>query len=413
MKFSEFKICNEILNAIEDKGYEVASEIQEKTINIILEGRDLLGCAKTGTGKTAAFAIPILELLSKDQVKGQPKKIRTLILTPTRELAIQIRDNFREYGNNLDIKCSVVFGGVNQASQARVLKNGVDVLVATPGRLLDLINQKIVKLDNLQQLVLDEADTMLDMGFIHDVKKIISHTPTSRQTLMFSATMPTEMNALVSSFLNNPVKVIINFESNNVEKINQELYFVDKNNKVPLLLEILNKEQIESLIIFTKTKHGANKLVQSLEKSNIKAVAIHGNKSQAARVKALDEFKSRRIKILVATDIAARGIDIENLSHVINYELPNIPETYIHRIGRTGRAGKSGKAISFCNVDEKEYLIDIEKLTKKKMNVIFEHSFPMIINIKTPNKTVQKRFKSNKTTMKKERPMKKYYGKSY
>ena len=410
MKFKDLKIIEPILKAIEDKGYQNPTPIQEQAIAPILCGNDLLACAQTGTGKTAAFAIPILQqLYSKNNTSD--KKIRALILTPTRELAIQIRDNFREYGENTNLKCSVIFGGVNQKSQVEVLKKGVDILVATPGRLLDLINQKHAKLDDVNYLVLDEADRMLDMGFIHDVKRVISHIKKDHQTLLFSATMPKEIEELSKLFLNNPKKIVVTPVSSTVEKINQSLYYVDKNNKVPLLIDLLKDSSLESVLIFTKTKHGANRLVKSLDSNNIKSAAIHGNKSQGARELALKSFKNGEIKILVATDIAARGIDVNNLSHVINYELPNVPETYVHRIGRTGRAGKAGIAISFSDFSEKPFVKSIEKLTNQKINVVYNHDYPMVINCIIPDKKQQKRFVSNKSTVKTEKPYKSKYNK--
>jgi len=409
MKFKDLNIIEPILKAIEVKGYVTPTPIQEQAITPILNGNDLLACAQTGTGKTAAFAIPILQKLYNDN-KLSEKKIKALILTPTRELALQIRDNFREYGANTNLKCSVIFGGVNQNSQIEVLKKGVDILVATPGRLLDLINQKHAKLNDVDYLVLDEADKMLDMGFIHDVKRVVSHVKEKHQTLFFSATMPEEIEKLSQYFLRKPKKIVVTPASSTVEKIEQTLYYVDKPNKIPLLLEILKDKSIESVLIFTRTKHGANKLVKVLESNNIKSAAIHGNKSQGARELALKSFKTGVLKILVATDIAARGIDVNNLSHVINYEIPNIPETYVHRIGRTGRAGKTGIAISLSDFNEKPYVKSIEKLTHQQLKIIHNHDYPMVINSITPDKQPAKRFISNKSTIKTEKPSKnKYY----
>jgi ATP-dependent RNA helicase RhlE len=375
MKFKDLGLNQVILKSIEESGYETPSLIQEQAIPYILQGKDILGCAQTGTGKTAAFALPLINnLIKSDNID---KTIKVLVLTPTRELAIQVRDNFRKYSVHTNLKCSVIFGGVNQQSQIDVLKKGVDILVATPGRLLDLINQKYVKLNNLKTLVLDEADTMLDMGFIHDVKKIITHIPIQRQTLLFSATMPNEITNLATSLLKDYVTVKVNPESLTVERIDQVVYFVDKHNKAKLLLDILQKDDIKSVLVFTRTKHGANKLGELLTKSGINIGVIHGNKSQSARVSALENFKNGNHKILVATDIAARGIDIRELSHVINYELPETGETYVHRIGRTGRAGFSGMAISFCNIDEKQNLKDIEKTIKQTITIVDKHNYPL------------------------------------
>lgn len=396
MEFSELNINKDILKALEEKKYKKPTEIQKNAIPIILNKKDLLGCAQTGTGKTAAFAIPIIQMLSDNSIKDK-KPIRALILTPTRELAIQIRDNFRLYGKYTDIKTSVIFGGVNQESQKKVLKKGVDVIVATPGRLLDLVNQKCAKLDQVEYLILDEADTMLDMGFIHDVKKIINRTNSDRQTLLFSATMPDSIEKLSSEFLKNPEKVIVNPVSSTVQKIEQEVYFVDRRNKNKLLLDIFKERNLGSTLIFTRTKHGANKLTEFLNDHKIKAAAIHGNKSQSARVRALTNFKDGSIKVLVATDIAARGIDIKDLPHVINYEIPNISETYVHRIGRTGRAGKMGLAISLCDIDEREDFKSIEKLIEKEVNVIVEHNYVAknLVPTKKTKKSGNSRNRSN------------------
>jgi ATP-dependent RNA helicase RhlE len=378
MTFKELGLVEPILKALDQAGHVTPTPIQEQAIPHILQKKDLLGCAQTGTGKTAAFALPLIQsLITREKPNYQDRKIKVLILSPTRELAIQTRDNFRKYGINTDLKCSVILGGVNQSSQVEVLKKGVDILVATPGRLLDLINQRHVKLNNVEVLVLDEADTMLDMGFIHDVKKIITHIPSERQTLLFSATMPNEINNLVATFLKDHVTVKVNSVSSTVDKINQSLYYVDKSNKTKLLTEILTKHDVKSTLIFTRTKHGANKLAEILGKSNITCEVIHGNKSQNARVLALSNFKSGKSKVLVATDIAARGIDIAELSHVVNFEIPNLAETYVHRIGRTGRAGLEGTAISLCDIDEKAYLKDIQKLIKQEITIVDNHNYPM------------------------------------
>jgi len=378
MKFEELNIIEPILKALKDENYKEASKIQEEAIPSILLGKDLLGCAQTGTGKTAAFAIPTLQLLHNASKNAKKKKIQSLILTPTRELAIQIYDNFQSYGKNLNLKYAVIFGGVSQKPQEEVLRKGVDILIATPGRLNDLVNQKIIDLSEIEIFILDEADRMLDMGFINDVKKVIRYIPKKRQTLFFSATMPTEIKKLVSTLLVDPVVVEVTPVSSTVDKIKQSLYYVDKTNKRKLLISLLKTDEIKSALVFTRTKSDANRLVKYLEDAQIGAKAIHGNKSQNARQEALQSFKNKEIQVLIATDIAARGIDIDELSHVINYGLPNIPETYVHRIGRTGRAGQCGIAISFSDVDEIPYVKDIEKLIKKKIDVIEGHKYPMV-----------------------------------
>lgn len=378
MKFEELNIIDPILKALKDENYKEASKIQEKAIPSILLGKDLLGCAQTGTGKTAAFAIPTLQRLYNLNKNVKNNKIQSLILTPTRELAIQIHESIQAYGKNLNLKSAVIFGGVAQKPQEEVLRKGVDILIATPGRLNDLVNQKIIDLSAIEIFILDEADRMLDMGFINDVKKVIKYIPKERQTLFFSATMPNEIKNLVSTLLVNPVVIEVTPVSSTADKIEQSLYYVDKPNKKKLLLSLLKTEEIQSALVFTRTKSDANRLVKYLEAAEIGAKAIHGNKSQNARQLALQSFKDREIKVLVATDIAARGIDIDELSHVINYHLPNIPETYVHRIGRTGRAGLNGIGISFCDVDEIPYVRDIEKLIKKKIDVVEVHKYPMI-----------------------------------
>ncbi|WP_051188633.1 DEAD/DEAH box helicase [Proteocatella sphenisci] len=378
MKFKELNLEKQLLKALTEEGYEKPSPIQKQAIPPALEGRDILGCAQTGTGKTAAFALPILNKLIQNKDRKQ-KKIRALILTPTRELALQIYESIEAYGRHTGIKNCVIFGGVSAKPQIEKLRRGVDILVATPGRLKDLASQREVDLKSLEIFVLDEADRMLDMGFIHDVKKIITMIPEKRQTMFFSATMPSEIQNLVSKILKNPVKIEVAPVSSTADTIEQSVCFVDKNNKHRLLIEFLKSGNIGSSLVFTRTKHGADKLVKELIKAGINARAIHGNKSQNARQAALSEFKSGKIKVLVATDLAARGIDIEELSHVFNYDLPNIPETYVHRIGRTGRAGLEGISISFCNIEEKPYLKDIEKLIGKKIVVNDEHNYPMIV----------------------------------
>ena len=372
-----------MLKALIHEGYTKPTPIQEQSIPIILQKRDLLGCAQTGTGKTAAFAIPLLQLMHQQQQQQPPQRfrpIRTLILTPTRELAIQIEESFRAYGRYLNLNHLVIFGGVSQVNQVNTLRRGVDILVATPGRLLDLMQQNYVSLRDINFFVLDEADRMLDMGFVHDVKKIIAKLPSKRQTLFFSATMPPEIQQLASVLLTNPAKVEVTPVSSTVELIQQSLYYVDKQNKHPLLAHLLEDKTIQTALVFSRTKHGADKIARGLGKFGIKAEAIHGNKSQNARQAALANFKSRRTRVLVATDIAARGIDIDELTHVINYDLPNVPETYVHRIGRTGRAGASGIAISFCDAEERTELKDIQKLISKSIPVVAEHPFVM-----TPN----------------------------
>lgn len=378
MLFEELNLIEPILKALQTEGYTQPTPIQEQSIPTILQGRDLLGCAQTGTGKTAAFAIPMLQLLSKPHTNTKVHKaIKALVLTPTRELAIQIEESFKAYGKNLPIRHLVIFGGVGQKAQTDALHRGVDILVATPGRLLDLINQGFINLRDIEIFVLDEADRMLDMGFIHDVKKVITKLPVKRQTLFFSATMPQEIQKLADTILTSPLKVEVTPVSSTAEKIKQEMYFVTKNDKKNLLIHILQDKTIETALVFTRTKHGADRIVKDLIKVGIKAEAIHGNKSQNARQRALTNFKAKATRILVATDIAARGIDVDELAHVINYELPNVPETYVHRIGRTGRAGLSGTALSFCDADEKDFLKDIEKLIALKIPVTEDHPYAM------------------------------------
>jgi ATP-dependent RNA helicase RhlE len=376
LSFSNLTLIEPVLKALSHEGYTTPTPIQEQSIPIILQRRDLLGCAQTGTGKTAAFAIPLLQLMFSEQEPNQRNRpIRTLVLTPTRELAIQIEESFRAYGRFLNLQPLVIFGGVSQVNQVNTLRRGVDILIATPGRLLDLMNQGYVSLRDIRYFVLDEADRMLDMGFVHDVKRIIAKLPTRRQTLFFSATMPPEIQQLANVLLTNPHKVEVTPVSSTAETIQQEIYFTDKPSKKSLLIHLLQDNSIETALVFTRTKHGADKVSKELVHAGIKAEAIHGNKSQNARQNALSNFKSRRTRVLVATDIAARGIDIDELTHVVNFDLPNIPETYVHRIGRTGRAGASGKAISFCDAEEKEFLRDIQKLICKTIPVVTEHPF--------------------------------------
>ncbi|MEO5890601.1 MAG: DEAD/DEAH box helicase [Ferruginibacter sp.] len=378
MPFRKLELIEPILKALAEEGYTTPTPIQQQSIPLVLERRDLLGCAQTGTGKTAAFAIPILQILhqEKEQERGR-KQIKALILTPTRELAIQIDESFAAYGKYTSLTHAVIFGGVSQLHQTNQLRNGVDILVATPGRLLDLMSQGFIGLQQLKIFVLDEADRMLDMGFIHDVKRVIIKLPAKRQTLFFSATMPPEIQTLANVLLTNPAKVAVTPVSSTVDAIDQSLFLVDKNNKPGLLLYLLKNEKIVTALVFTRTKHGADKVVKILHKENITAAAIHGNKSQNARQHALNSFKEGKLRVLVATDIAARGIDIDELTHVINFELPNVPETYIHRIGRTGRAGNTGIAFSFCDGEERDELRDIQKLIGKNIPVIDSHPFPL------------------------------------
>jgi ATP-dependent RNA helicase RhlE len=378
MAFRKLELIEPILKALADEGYTTPTPIQQQSIPLILERKDLLGCAQTGTGKTAAFAIPILQILHEEKKHEQGRKqIKALILTPTRELAIQIDESFAAYGKYTGLSHAVIFGGVSQFHQTNQLRNGVDILVATPGRLLDLMSQGFIGLQHLKIFVLDEADRMLDMGFIHDVKRVIIKLPAKRQTLFFSATMPPEIQSLANVLLTNPSKVEVTPASTTVDAIDQGLYFVDKANKPALLLYLLKHNQVTTALVFTRTKHGADKVVKILHREKITAAAIHGNKSQNARQKALSDFKTGNLKVLVATDIAARGIDIDELTHVINFELPNVPETYVHRIGRTGRAGNTGIAYSFCDHDERTELKDIQKLIGKNIPVVDAHPYPL------------------------------------
>ena len=376
MTFNNLKLYNNIQQALEEEGYTNPTPIQEQAIPEILLGQDLVACAQTGTGKTGAFAIPILNLIHR--IVGSAKKakhIRTLVVTPTRELAIQIDESFKTYGKYTNVKSLVIFGGVNQMSQVNELKIGVDVLIATPGRLLDLHKQGFIDLNHMHHLVLDEADQMLDMGFINDVKKIIKLTPDNRQTLLFSATMPLAIRELADTFLTKPKYISVTPISSTAENVSQKVYFVNKDDKRLLLKQLIIEESLSNALVFTRTKHGADNIVKVLKKAHIKAEAIHGDKSQNARQRVLEQFKNKEIDILVATDIAARGIDIEQLPFVINFDIPNISETYVHRIGRTGRAGNSGLAISFCGKDEKAYWLDIEKLIRMKVKVVTDHQY--------------------------------------
>jgi ATP-dependent RNA helicase RhlE len=379
LNFEKLNIITPILKALNTEGYTMPTPIQEQAIPVILEGKDLLGCAQTGTGKTAAFAVPLLQILYKElKNEKEPRTIKALILAPTRELAIQTGESLHAYGRYTGIRHTVIYGGVSQVPQTKALKSGVDILVATPGRLLDLINQKYISLKHIKLFVLDEADRMLDMGFSHDMDKIISLLPVKRQTLLFSATMPPEIAVLIDTILSNPVKVEVTPASSTVDTIRQAVYLVDRRDKKSLLIQLLKNQSIDSALVFTRTKHGADKIARDLAKARITAQAIHGDKSQVARQIALNNFKLKRTRVLVATDIAARGIDVQELSHVINFDLPNVPETYVHRIGRTGRAGMRGTALSFCDREEKEYLRDIQRLIAKKIPVIESQPFSVI-----------------------------------
>jgi len=387
LTFQELNLAEHILNALKAEGYTIPTPIQEQAIPVILQGKDVFGCAQTGTGKTAAFAIPIIQILYP-KIKNNKgfKYIKALVLTPTRELATQIDESFASYSKHTGLKHDVVFGGVSQFPQVASLKNGTDVLIATPGRLLDLMNQGYVNLEDLQFFVLDEADRMLDMGFIHDIKKIIKHLPKERQTLFFSATLPPQISTLAHSLLHHPVKIEVTPVSTTAENVEQSIYMVAKNDKSSLLVHLLQEKGINRTLVFTRTKHGADKIARHLNHANIRAEALHGNKSQNARERALDNFKSGRLKVLVATDIASRGIDIDDLSHVINFDLPNIPETYVHRIGRTGRAGNNGIAFSFCDSEERAYLKDINKITAQSIPVIKEHPYILSEEVTAPQR---------------------------
>ena len=380
MTFQDLGVINPILKALKSEGYTTPTPIQAQSIPVLLKGNDLLGCAQTGTGKTAAFAIPILQqlFLDKGDSRGN-RNIKALIVSPTRELAIQINESFKAYGKYTGLRSAVIFGGVKQGQQVRTLKQGIDILIATPGRLLDLMNQGYIDLATVEYCVLDEADRMLDMGFIHDIRKIIASLPTQRQSLFFSATMPPDIVKLSNKMLGNPETVTIAPEVTTAERVEQGIYYVAKKGKADLLLHLLKEGNFHSTLVFSRTKHGANKIVKILSKAGIKSDAIHGNKSQAARQKALGNFKKGKIHVLVATDIAARGIDVDDLSHVINYDMPNEPETYVHRIGRTGRAGSTGMALSFCDKEERAYLRDIQKLIDKKIPIIDNHPFPEFV----------------------------------
>ncbi len=399
MSFENLNLIKPLHKALEEKGYEHPTEIQKQAIPVILERNDILGCAQTGTGKTAAFALPILQILHSERHENRSKKVlNSLILTPTRELALQIKENFTVYGKYTGLKSAVIFGGVSQNKQTEILKKGVDILIATPGRLLDLINQKFISLKDIKLFVLDEADRMLDMGFIVDIKKIISMLPEKRQTLFFSATMPPEIIKLSKNILLNPVKIEVTPNSPAVETIKQGVYFVTKPQKKSLLIHLLKDNSIDSALVFTRTKRGADQVTKILNNAKIAAEAIHGNKSQNARQKALSNFKSKRTRVLVATDIASRGIDVTKLSHVINYEMPEESGTYIHRIGRTGRAGLSGVALSFCDNEEKHLLKSINKLINIPIPVIKDHPFNQTDNSEVSKSSSDKLHKFKRNT---------------
>ncbi|UPT70916.1 MAG: DEAD/DEAH box helicase [Flavobacterium sp. JAD_PAG50586_2] len=386
MLFEDLSLSNSIQRAVFEEGYTQATPIQEKSIPIILAGKDLVGCAQTGTGKTAAFAIPIIHNLHR--MVGSSKKqkqIRCLVVTPTRELAVQIGESFDTYGKYTNLRQLTIFGGVSQVPQVDQLKKGVDILIATPGRLLDLHKQGFIDFDHLHYLVLDESDLMLDMGFINDVRKIVKLVPTNRQTLLFSATMPMAIRELADTFLNKPEYVSVTPVSSTAEIIEQQIYFVDKTDKRALLYHLIRNENLNNVLVFVRTKHGADNVVKALKKHGVNAEAIHGDKSQTARQRVLDHFKNKEITVLVATDIAARGIDIESLPYVINFDLPNIPETYVHRIGRTGRAGNGGISISFCSKDEEPYWKDIQKLIKVNVKTIKDHPYPWKDEVPDPD----------------------------
>lgn len=380
MKFNELNLIEPILRALQQEGYDTPTPIQQQAIPKVLQGRDLMGCAQTGTGKTCAFAVPILQNLynntTNNNTNSNRRKISCLVVTPTRELAIQIQESFEAYGRHTGLKSTVIFGGVGQKPQTDAIQRGTDILVATPGRLLDLMNQGFITLRDIEFFVLDEADRMLDMGFVHDVKKIIKALPQRRQSLFFSATMPAEIVSLANTILSNPASVSVTPVSSTADTVQQFLYHTDKHNKINLLIDILEDRGIETALVFTRTKHGADKIVKMLVKAGIGAEAIHGNKGQNARQRALSNFKNKTTRVLVATDIAARGIDIDELAWVINYDIPNIPETYVHRIGRTGRAGASGTALSFCEQEERPYIRDIEKLICKSIPLAENNPYP-------------------------------------
>jgi len=376
MKFEDLNLHPTLLKAVKDQNYINPTAIQEQAIPLILKDNDVLGTAQTGTGKTAAFALPILHHLINEKSNNNKTKIRALVVTPTRELAIQIGENFTDYAKYNNIKNTVIFGGVKQGTQTNALANGVDVLVATPGRLLDLMGQGFISLNDIGYFVLDEADRMLDMGFINDIKKLLEKLPKNRQSLFFSATMPNSILTLSNTILRNPKKIAVHQVSTTAETIQQSIYYTNKSDKKDLLFHILKNKDINQILVFSRTKHGADRIVRNLQKNNIEAAAIHGDKSQNQRQRALQSFKDYKVRVLVATDIAARGIDIDKLSYVLNYDIPNEPETYVHRIGRCGRAGEKGVSISICEPEENVYAKDIEKLIKQKIEAVQNHPFP-------------------------------------
>jgi len=376
MKFEDLNLHPTLLKAVKDQNYINPTAIQEQAIPLILKDNDVLGTAQTGTGKTAAFALPILHHLINEKSNNNKTKIRALVVTPTRELAIQIGENFTDYAKYNNIKNTVIFGGVKQGTQTNALANGVDVLVATPGRLLDLMGQGFISLNDIGYFVLDEADRMLDMGFINDIKKLLDKLPKNRQSLFFSATMPNSILTLSNTILHNPKKIAVHQVSTTAETIQQSIYYTNKSDKKDLLFHILKNKDINQILVFSRTKHGADRIVRNLQKNNIEAAAIHGDKSQNQRQRALQSFKDYKVRVLVATDIAARGIDIDKLSYVLNYDIPNEPETYVHRIGRCGRAGEKGVSISICEPEENVYAKDIEKLIKQKIEAVQNHPFP-------------------------------------
>jgi ATP-dependent RNA helicase RhlE len=400
MKFEDLKLSHALLKAVKDQNYTSPTSIQEKAIPLILQENDVLGSAQTGTGKTAAFALPILHHLEQEKKDNNKRRIRALVVTPTRELAIQIEENFTAYSKYNNIKNTVIFGGVKQGSQTNALANGVDVLVATPGRLLDLIGQGFISLKDIGYFVLDEADRMLDMGFINDIRKILEKLPKERQSLFFSATMPSNILKLSSQILKSPQRVSVNPVSSTAQTIQQFIYYTNKSDKKELLFHILKDTNISQILVFSRTKHGADRIVRNLKKKNIKSAAIHGDKSQNQRQRALQSFKNSEVRVLVATDIAARGIDIDKLSYVLNYDIPNEPETYVHRIGRCGRAGEEGVSISICEPEENAYTRDIEKLIKQKIEEVKNHPFPQ--TDKPMNARQKKEFEKEKQRRKQE-----------
>ncbi|MEX2232079.1 MAG: DEAD/DEAH box helicase [Cyclobacteriaceae bacterium] len=385
MSFEHLNLIEPLIKALKTSGYTTATPVQEQAIPHILQQRDLLGCAQTGTGKTAAFALPIIQMLYQQRLTQKSRVVRALVLAPTRELAIQVAESFGTYGKHTGIRHTAIYGGVSQYQQTQALRQGVDVLIATPGRLLDLVIQGHIHLQHIQYLVLDEADRMLDMGFINDIRKILSRVPAKRQTIFFSATMPEEVQHLVNSILRDPVRVAVTPESPTAVNIDQSVYFVEKTNKRALLQHIIHDKDMENVLVFTRTKHGADKVALDLNRAGIMAEAFHGNKSQGARQRALSNFKKRTTRVLVATDIAARGLDVRDLPYVINFELPDCAETYVHRIGRTGRAGAKGEALTFCDSAERDQLKDIRKISKTAIQVVEGHPYVSAVSASQPS----------------------------